>query len=217
MNTADIAKKRYSTKNFRTDKATSPEQMQGIKDLLRFSPSSVNGQPWHFICASTENGKARIAKAVQGFYSFNLDKVLKANHVIVFCARTTMDDSYLDHLLDQETKDGRFADDKAREGQKNGRKTFVNLHKTERNDLTEWTARQTYLNLGVFLLGVAGLGLDAVPIEGFDTEMLDSEFGLAGQGLRSLVLVAVGYRAEDDFNAALPKSRLPENEIITEI
>jgi nitroreductase/dihydropteridine reductase len=33
--------------------------------------------------------------------------------------------------------------------------------------------------------------------------------------LTSVVLVSLGYRSESDFNAALPKSRLPREEIFT--
>lgn len=43
--------------------------------------------------------------------------------------------------------------------------------------------------------------------------MLDQEFGLAEKGFKSVAVVSFGYRAEDDFNAKLPKSRL-ENDVI---
>ncbi|ODQ05171.1 hypothetical protein BHE86_05585 [Shigella sp. FC1655] len=68
-----------------------------------------------------------------------------------------------------------------------------------------------------FLLGVAALGLDAVPMEGMDFAILDHEFLLTEQGLEPIAMVALGYHTEDDFNANLAKSRLPEEEIITEI
>ncbi len=43
--------------------------------------------------------------------------------------------------------------------------------------------KQVYLNVGNFLLGVAAMGLDAVPIEGVDFAILDEEFDLKAQGL----------------------------------
>ncbi|MFR9580591.1 MAG: NAD(P)H nitroreductase, partial [Rikenellaceae bacterium] len=58
------------------------------------------------------------------------------------------------------------------------------------------------------------LGLDAVPMEGCDTTILNSEFDLAERGFTASFIVAVGYRAESDFNASLPKSRLTVDEII---
>ncbi|HNE15787.1 MAG TPA: NAD(P)H nitroreductase, partial [Rhodocyclaceae bacterium] len=67
------------------------------------------------------------------------------------------------------------------------------------------------------LLGAATLELDAAPLEGFDTQILDAELGLAERGLTSLVIVALGYHSSDDFNARLPKSRLPAERVITRL
>ena len=71
--------------------------------------------------------------------------------------------------------------------------------------------------MGTLLLGASALGVDAVPMEGMDFNTLDTEFGLSAKGLAPVAVVSLGYRKEDDFNAALPKSRLPEEQIITVI
>ncbi|MCH4094036.1 MAG: hypothetical protein LKE96_06965 [Acetobacter peroxydans] len=52
------------------------------------------------------------------------------------------------------------------------------------------------------------LGVDATPMEGFDAAALSEEFDLKRQGLTPVVLVSLGYHADGDFNAKLPKSRL---------
>ncbi len=75
--------------------------------------------------------------------------------------------------------------------------------------------KQTYLALGTLLLGAVSLGVDATPMEGFDSRRLDEELGLREQGFTSLVLVSLGYRADSDFNASLPKSRLPAERLFT--
>ncbi len=54
-----------------------------------------------------------------------------------------------------------------------------------------------------FLLGVSAMGLDAVPIEGFDAAFLDEEFGLKRKAFTSLVVVPVGHHSVEDFNATL--------------
>ena len=64
---------------------------------------------------------------------------------------------------------------------------------------------------------MGAMGLDAVPIEGFDAGILDAEFGLKEKGYTSLVVVPVGHHSVEDFNKALPKSRLPEDVVMTEI
>ena len=53
--------------------------------------------------------------------------------------------------------------------------------------------------------------------EGFDATKMNQVLGLREQGLCACVVVAMGYHAEDDFNAKLPKSRLDQEVIFTEI
>jgi nitroreductase/dihydropteridine reductase len=93
----------------------------------------------------------------------------------------------------------------------------VGLHQQQLQDEAAWMDRQVYLALGTLLLGAGALGIDACPIEGFSPEAVDEALGLKAKGLRSRVMVALGYRSEDDFNARLPKSRLPESAVISEI
>ena len=217
MNIIDVAKSRYTTKVFDSSKKIPAEKVEQIKQLLRLSPSSTNLQPWHFILASSDEGKARVAKATSGFYSFNEPKVLNASHVVVFCAKTTLDEDYLSKVLQQEQADGRFANSEVMAGQNKGRTYFANLHRFDYKDAQHWMEKQVYLNVGNFLLGVAALGIDAVPIEGFDARILDTEFGLREKGFTSVVIVPLGYRSKDDFNADLPKSRLPLSETLSEV
>lgn len=120
-------------------------------------------------------------------------------------------------LNDQEDADGRFATPEAKAANDKGRKFFADMHRKDLHDDAEWMAKQVYLNVGNFLLGVAALGLDAVPIEGFDAAILDAEFGLKEKGYTSLVVVPVGHHSVEDFNATLPKSRLPQNITLTEV
>ncbi len=48
--------------------------------------------------------------SIRGLYQFNTAKVLEASHVIVFCARTGLDDTYMQHVMEKEEADGRLAD-----------------------------------------------------------------------------------------------------------
>lgn len=217
MDIVSIALQRYSTKAFDASKKLTADEAEKIKTLLRYSPSSTNSQPWHFIVASTEEGKARVAKSAAGGYVFNERKMLDASHVVVFCAKTAMDDAWLEKVVDQEDADGRFATPEAKAANHKGRTFFADLHRKDRQDDHEWMARQVYLNVGNFLLGVGAMGLDAVPIEGFDADVLDAEFGLKEKGFTSLVVVPVGHHSVEDFNKSLPKSRLPEEVVVTEI
>ena len=214
-NLVEIMERRYSTKKFDTEKKISEENMQQLKDILRLSASSVNAQPWHFVIAQTEEGKKEIAKSTQGFFGFNEEKVLTASHIVVLCSRTDMTDEYLTHILEKEEADGRFLEEEFKIGMDMGRRTFVNIHKYDLKDLQHWLEKQVYLNMGNLLLGAAALGIDAVPMEGFDMKVLDETLGLRQKGFTAIGVVPLGYRAKDDFNATLPKSRLAEKEVIS--
>lgn len=215
MDLIQAASTRYSTKNFDPEKKILTEDFQQLKALLQLSPSSVNSQPWHFIIGDSAQAKKRLSKGTQGGFGFNEGKVLDASHVILFCAKTGMDDAYLEHILQQEEKDGRFTDLAFKEQVHKGRTYFTGLHKFDLKDVQHWMEKQLYLNMGTILLGAGLLGIDAVPMEGIDAKALDKEFDLRKKGYTAVAMVSLGYRKEDDFNSLLPKSRLPEEEIFT--
>jgi nitroreductase/dihydropteridine reductase len=215
MQLTALAKSRYTTKAYDNSRKIPQETVDTLLDQLRHSPSSVNSQPWHFVIASDEQGKARVAKGAEGGFAYNESKILNASHVIVLCTRTEMTEAHLQAVLGQEELDGRFPTADAKAGQDNSRRGYVNLHKHDQKDLQHWMEKQTYLALGTLLLGAASLGLDATPMEGFDFKKLDAELGLREKGYTSLVVVALGYRSETDFNAKLPKSRLPAETVFT--
>lgn len=217
MDIVELFNTRYTTKVFDKTKIIPQEKIEKIEEILRKSPSSTNAQPWHFFIASDEQGKARIAKAATGRYVFNAAKITEASHVVVLCARAAIDETYLRQVLQAEAADGRFANEELKKGQHDGRTYFVNMHRFERRDAQHWMEKQVYLALGALLVGAAALGIDSCTMEGFDQAALDAELGLREKGLISSVVVSLGYRAAEDINAKLPKSRLPLADVVTKI
>ena len=217
MKVTDILNWRYSTKEFDTTKKISDEDFEQVKALLQMSASSTNIQPWHFIVASTEEGKTRVAKGTQGFYGFNTQKVMDASHLIVLCAKTEVDDTYMQHLLEVEDKAGRYPNDEIKQMVYGARNLFANMHKYELKDQQHWMEKQVYLNMGNLLLGAAVLKIDALPMEGIDLKALDEEFSLREKGFTAVAVISLGYRKDSDFNTPdkTPKSRLPQEEILT--
>ncbi|WP_417736837.1 oxygen-insensitive NAD(P)H nitroreductase [Rosistilla oblonga] len=214
-----FAKNRYSAKAYDPSRKISDQDMEKIKELLRYSASSVNSQPWHFILASSDEAKEKIAKSTDRIYPFNSNSIRKASHVVVFCSKLDIEEDYLQRVLQQEEKDGRFAADPAMKDRMHaGRNMFINIHKQDMKDVQHWMDKQVYLNIGSFLLGVSAMGIDATPMEGIEVKVLDDEFGLRERGYSSLVAVTLGYHdPEADYNAKLTKSRLPYAEILTEV
>jgi len=217
MDTLATAKTRYATKAYDAEKKIPKEQFEKLLEILRFSPSSVNIQPWHFLIAETDESKQRIASGLTGNYVYNAAKVLHSSHTLIFCTRTDISAEYLEQLLQQDDLSGRFKDETAKQGQRATREGYVEFYRNELKNLSAWMENQTYLALGQLLFAAGLEGIDATPMEGFDRDTINQEFGLTEKGLKASVIVALGYRSESDFNAKLPKSRLPDDVIFTRL
>ncbi|NIE96278.1 oxygen-insensitive NAD(P)H nitroreductase [Acinetobacter sp. Tr-809] len=217
MDTLATAKTRYATKAYDAEKKIPHAQFEKLLEILRFSPSSVNIQPWHFLVAESDQAKQRIASALTGNYVYNAAKVLNSSHTLVFCTRTDISAEYLEQLLQQDDASGRFKDETAKQGQRDTRSGYVEFYRNELKNLPAWMENQTYLALGQLLFAAGLEGIDATPMEGFDRELINKEFGLAEKGLKASVIVALGYRSDSDFNAKLPKSRLPDEVVFTRL
>lgn len=209
MDLLHVLKTRYTTKSYDATRRIPEETVKLLLESLRYSPSSVNAQPWHFIVADDDAGKQRLAKATpaDSEVAYNRKKILDASHVVLLCARNELSDSYLKSVLDKEDKDGRYDDAAAREGWAAARAGYVQQH-LDAGDVAHWNQKQVYLAQGFLLLSAGLLGIDATPIEGFYPEIMSEELGLKEKGLTPLVVVSLGYHAEKDSNAKRPKSRL---------
>lgn len=216
MNIAQIATTRHTCKAFDPARKIPAAVMDDLRTVLRFAPASVNSQPWHFVVAASDEGKAKIVATLQGGYAYNAPKAQNCSHLVVLCARTDLDAAHLAAVLAQEEADGRFATPEAKATQNTSRSFYVGLHR-DKQDLDVWIDRQVYIALGTLLQAAGALGVDACPMEGFDVAAVNAALGLGEKGLRAVVMVALGYRGEGDFNAKLPKSRLPDAAVFTDI
>jgi nitroreductase len=73
-----------------------------------------------------------------------------------------------------------------------------------------WATKQAYIALGTGIVAAADLRIDSTPMEGFDPVKYDEILELKEKGLKSVVLLSLGFRdpEKDPFvNAA--KVRLP--------
>ena len=214
MSIVEVVKQRFTTKAYDASRKLTAQQEQELFDILRYSPSSLNLQPWHFFAITSEEGKNTI---LPGIRDFNAAKVRDSAMVVVFTSKDTLDDAQFSRVQQQEALDGRFKDEETKNANDNGRRNYIAAYGGSEDDLRHWMERQTYISMGFLLLGAAAMGLNATPIEGIDPALLDERLGLKEKGLHSLAVVAIGYNSEKDFNASLPKSRLSEETVITRL
>lgn len=217
MDLLNVSKTRYTTKAYDPIRKIPKEQVARLLEILRLTPSSINIQPWHFFIADNQAAKERIAKALVGKYAYNAPKVLDSSHTILFCTKADISEQHLDNLLTQDDISGRFKDEKAKQGQKDSRSGYVNYYRNEKGDIQRWAENQTFIALGQILLAAGIEGIDATPIGGFDEQIINDELKLTEKGLVPSVLLTLGYRSENDFNAQLPKSRLDKEQIFTQL
>ncbi len=203
----EAAKRRYATKVFDPERKISDADVQTLKTIIQLSPSSINIQPWRVLMTDKEEGKRQISQATEGDYSINQQKILDASHVMVLCISNSIDQRHLDRVLAKEKVDGRYSND----GIFNTTKDLYNAYLegvSSRHGGTEaWAINQAYIALGSLLLAAADMGIDTLPMEGYDSEILTDVLNLKEKNLTPVVLVALGYHTDDDFNFKLQKSR----------
>ena len=81
-----------------------------------------------------------------------------------------------------------------------------------------WNSKQTYIALGVALVAAAAEEIDSTPMEGFDNELLDDLLKLKEKGLRSSVILALGFRdSKNDYLVNLKKVRREKEKLFIHI
>lgn len=216
MNLSHFIQSRYSTKRFDPTKILSEDVLKQVKELLRFSPSSVNSQPWHFFIVASKEGREALVRSTGGQYALNTQKMRDASHIVLCCRHMKIDEKYAAKITQTEDKDGRFDKPETKEFFETKVREYINTLAAN-NELENYMAKQVYLNVGMLLMGLSIIGVDSVPVAGFDPKILDAELKLNEKNLTSVLLVPIGYRSSDDRNATLPKSRFSEADVITEL
>lgn len=217
MDLLQVSQSRYTTKAYDASKKIPQAQFEKILETLRLAPSSINIQPWHFFVIESNEAKQRIAQSLVGKYAYNAPKVLESSHTILFCTHADITELHLYDLLKQDEVSGRFKDNQAKQTQKDARTGYVDFYRNEKGDIQRWAENQTFIALGQTLFAAGLEGIDATPIGGFNEQIISKELKLEEQGLIPSVLLALGYRSENDFNAKLPKSRLSTDKIFTRL
>jgi len=72
--------------------------------------------------------------------------------------------------------------------------------------------------LSAAMIAAAFEEVDCTPMEGFDPDALDEILSLRARGLRSVVILPLGYReADKDWLVNLTKVRRPRDQFVTEV
>lgn len=167
---------------WRTDKKVPEELFRVLYDLAKLGPTSGNCSPARFVFLASEDAKARLKPALS---AGNIEKAMTAP-VVVVVAQDPMFFENFDRLNAEADLRSWFASD-------------VGLSE-------ETASRNSTLTGAYFLMAARALGLDVLPMSGFDQAMVEDTF-LAAEGWRANFLLCLGYadrEAEPARAARLP-------------
>ena len=144
----------------------------------------------------------------------NQQQVAQASHLAIFCVKTKMDSPYIVDFFER-IKCIRNIEDKVLASFRTH--IIDSFQKKNNDDIFIWGAKQAYLAMGNLLAICADLRIDACPMEGFDPAAYDAYFDLKSKGLKSVLIMPMGYRASDDKFSKMKKVRKLVSESVIEI
>ena len=201
---------RYATKKFNPAKVVPQDKLDRIVEAVRLSASSSGLQPYELLVVRNKELRDKIVPA-----AMNQAQVTDGSHLLVFAAWDNYTADRINMMFDLVNAERGTTN----EGWENYRKALLGKF-TARDAETNYqhAARQAYIGVGTALIAAAEEQVDATPMEGFDPKAVDEILGLAERGLRSVVLLPLGYRADEgDWLAGLKKVRRSRANFVTEI
>jgi nitroreductase len=200
---------RYATKKMNGQ--TVPEdKVNYILEAARLSPSAFGLQPYQVFVITDKNLLAQIK-----IFSNNQNQVTDCSHLLVFAAWDSYSYERLGDVFLKTAKERGLADNAMEAYQKGLWNLYEPLGRKWHSD---HAAKQAYIALGLAVAAAAEQKVDASPMEGFDKTKMDETLGLEKMGLKSVVMLALGYRdAEKDWLIKLKKVRTSKEEFIIEL
>lgn len=198
MSLIDNLKWRYATKKMNGEKV-SEEKLNAILNAIQLAPSSFGLQPYTVLVISDPAVKEKLTPA-----SYGQTQIADSSHLIVFATWTGVSAEQVDTFIaDIATKRNMPLE------ALNDYKGYINSSIADLSDEQKavWNAKQAYIGLGIGLAAAAEQQVDATPMEGFVPAQYDEILGLTELKLTATVIMALGYRHEGDWLAALPKVR----------
>jgi nitroreductase / dihydropteridine reductase len=201
---------RYATKKMDPSKSVSQDKVDRIIEAARLAPTSSGLQPFEIIVVTNPEIRARIKEI-----SWNQAQVTEGSHLLVFAAWDNYTADRINHMFDLTNDERGFKN----EGWEKYRQSLLDSYPQRDAQVNfEHAARQAYIAFGMAVAQAAFEGVDSTPMEGFDPAKLDEILGLREKGLRSAVILPLGYRTEEgDWLVNLKKVRRPLEEFVTEV
>jgi nitroreductase/dihydropteridine reductase len=209
MKLIDALNWRYATKRMNGEKVPQ-EKIDSILQATSLSASSMGLQPYTILAITNEEVKKKIQMA-----AYNQPQIVESSHLLVFAAWDDVTEQQVDEYL----KNIAATRNVSAESLLGFRASLMNIvNGRTKEQKYEWSARQAYIAFGTAITAAAIEEVDATPMEGFQPELVDEILGLKQKGLRSVTILAIGYRdTSKDLLAAAKKVRRNIDQLVLNV
>ncbi|WP_338760993.1 NAD(P)H-dependent oxidoreductase [Bernardetia sp. ABR2-2B] len=207
MELLDKLRWRYAAKAMNGEKV-SQDKIDNIIEAISLAPTSSGLQPFEVVVITNQEIKDKIKPV-----AWNQSVVSDCSHLFVFAAWDTYTADRINTAFDLVNEVRGFKN----EGWENYRQMLLGSYpQKDAEENFQHAARQAYIAFTEALTACAFQEVDCTPMEGFDPDKVDEILGLREKGLRSCVLLPVGYRkAEEDWLVNLKKVRKSKEDLVT--
>ncbi len=198
---------RYATKKMDPSRAVPEDKLERILEATRLAPTSSGLQPFELIVVTNPEIRARIREI-----AWNQSQVTDSSHLLVFAAWDNYTAERINMMFDLVNAERGVINDG---WEAYRQKLLAGYPPRDPSVNFEHAARQAYIGLGIAMTAAAFEGVDSTPMEGFDPAKLDEILDLRAHGLRSVVMLPLGYRdAGQDWLVNLKKIRRTAKDFI---
>ena len=210
MELLDVLQWRYATKKMDPARAVPQDKVDRIVEAARLAPTSSGLQPFEIVVVTSPDVRARIREV-----AWNQAQVTDGSHLLVFAAWDDYTAERINAMFDYTNEVRGFRN----EGWENYRNMLLGSYPQRGAEVNfQHAARQAYIGFGAAIIAAAAEQVDSTPMEGFQPEAVDEILGLRARGLRSVLLLPLGYRQpEGDWLVNLEKVRRPRGEFVSEV
>jgi len=208
MSIIDDLKWRYATKKFDSSRSLSETQLNTLKEAFNLTALSYGLQTLKLVVVEDKTIRENLVSL-----SYGQRQVADASHLFVLCIQTKINSDDVESHF-KNIKEIRATPDEVLEPFKAQMKSTIE-NMSEDNKLM-WATKQAYIALGNLMTVCAVEGIDSCPMEGFVPEAIDKALNLEAMNLKSVLLLPVGFRAEEDMFSGFKKVRKQLSDTIIE-
>ncbi|WP_203256876.1 NAD(P)H-dependent oxidoreductase [Hyunsoonleella ulvae] len=200
---------RYATKKFDDTKTLPNDKLDILKQAFNLTATSYGLQTIKMLVIKDKTLRLKLVK-----HSYNQSQVVDASHLLVICIQENILNADVNQYYDN-IKDIRETPENILKPYRDGLLDMMSKMSVEERQ--KWSTNQAYIALGNLMTVCAIEHIDACPMEGFVPKQFDEILNLEAKGLKSVLLLPVGYRAKDDMFSEFKKVRQPIDKVIIEL